>query len=265
MSFDYTELDLTPFDKEVIKYIQSSTGRVHHAAINSLRHLVKAQKIAEIDPEMAAFRAITAEEEAVTAFFGALKQLRYKNSKKLSYRDHRLKAGLSPFITAVHHQMHEFFPLFSEGKLKWENLSSDKKIRRLRLVIKINGFEEWLMPEPPLNFRLSDPASDKPIHFENYIDNLSKGVGKEKALDHIREVANLRNKLLYASDTGRSRLDEERIIGDIEACKQRVLLVLRILCLVHPYKEHALFVQQCLDSYLLMMERITKEELSREV
>lgn len=265
MSFDYTELDLTPFDKEVIEYIQNATGRVHYAAVNSLRHLVKAQKIAEIDPEMAAFRAITAEEEAATAFFVTLKQLGYKNSKKLNYKDHRLKAGLSPFITAVHHQIHEFSRFFPELKLKWEKSSSDKEVSSLTLGIKMNGVEKWIIPEPPLNFQLSEPDTGKLIHFETHIDNLSKGVGKTKALEHIREVANLRNKLLYASDTGRSRLDEERIIEDIEACKQRVLLILRILCLVHPYKAHALFVQQCLDGYLLMMEKITKEELSSEV
>ncbi|MGD1906616.1 MAG: hypothetical protein ACFB0C_11560 [Leptolyngbyaceae cyanobacterium] len=265
MSFNYTELDLNRFDKEVVRYLQSLTGRVHHAAMNALRHLERAKAIAGIDPEMAAFRAITAEEEAATAFFSSLKQLRHKNSKKLNYRDHKLKAGLSPFITVVHHQIHEIFPLLLEGRLKWENLSSNKEVRRLRLIIKINGVRGWIMPEPPLNFRLSDSDSNEPTYFESQINKLSQGVGKEKALDHIKEIANLRNKLLYASDTGYLRLNKERILEDIEACNQRVFRILRILCLVHPYKEHALFVQQCMDSYLLMMERITKEELNNEI
>lgn len=163
MSFDYTELELTPFDKEIVKYLQSLTGRVHHAAMNALHHLERAKKISDIDPEMSAFRAIIAEEEAATAFFITLKQLGYERAKKLNHRDHQFKAGLFPFITAVHHQIHNFTPPISEAKLTWEDLSSGGKSENLKVILKVTTLDEWLVPEPPLNFHVSN--SDQLVYF----------------------------------------------------------------------------------------------------
>lgn len=258
MPLDHTPLELNDFDKEVVNYIEKLTGHIRHAAINALEHLVKAQKIVEIDPEMAAFRAFTAEEEAATALFLTLKKLGYKNSERIRHRDHRFKAGLHPFITAVYHQIYEL-SLFSAIKLVWEKTPSGEHERRLQLALKEKDSGLYIVPEPPLNFQVS--TLDGPTYFEKKIDELCKGVGKEKALEHIEEIANIRNRLLYAGDSGCWRLNEERLSQDIEGCKSRTLLILRILCLIHPYKDQSPFVQQCLDGYLIMMGKITKEEM----
>ena len=256
MSVDYPELNLCQFDQEVVLHLQKSSGRIRYAAENALDHLVKAMKIAEIDPEMAAFRALTAEEEAATSLFFALKKINYENSNLIKFKEHKFKFALYPFLVAVHHRIDEFLPKgFPAFKLIWEDLSGEKKIR---LEINLPGSDGSFSPDMPLNFALN--KSGKPVHFEEQISKLSQNIGKKKALDYIKEIANQRNMLLYAGDRGRAALGDD-ISGIIEMQKRKTLVILRIVCLFLPYKEHALFVQQCLNGYLLMMEKIDKEEL----
>ncbi len=54
-----------------------------------------------VDLEMAAFRAITAEEEAASALFHSLKRRRYAGAARLSPRNHVHKNAVAPFCTAV--------------------------------------------------------------------------------------------------------------------------------------------------------------------
>src|SRR5437762_14165480 len=71
------------------------------AAKSAVRHIDKAYALADLDPDMAAFRAITAEEEAGTALFHSLKRHRYPGSAVLKPRDHLHKNAVAPFCTAV--------------------------------------------------------------------------------------------------------------------------------------------------------------------
>ena len=54
-----------------------------HAARSAFRHIKKAWEIKDIDKEMAAFRAITAEEESATAVFHSVMRRKYKNAQNL--------------------------------------------------------------------------------------------------------------------------------------------------------------------------------------
>lgn len=72
-----------------------------HAARNAFNHIKNAWKIKDIDPTMAAFRAITGVEEAATAIFHALKRNKYNNSQLLNKDRHFHKAAVYPFFQAI--------------------------------------------------------------------------------------------------------------------------------------------------------------------
>jgi len=71
------------------------------AALSAVRHLDRAWRLKKKDPEMAAFRAITSEEESATALFHALKRRKYVGAEKLGPRDHVQKNAVAPFLDAV--------------------------------------------------------------------------------------------------------------------------------------------------------------------
>jgi hypothetical protein len=65
-------LPLDDFQLALEALSQKLAGRPRHSAANAFRTLRRAWKIAEIDPEIALFLAITAEEEAATALMVSL-------------------------------------------------------------------------------------------------------------------------------------------------------------------------------------------------
>ena len=67
-----------------------SRASIRHAWV----HIEKARRLIGVDNEMAAFRAITAEEEAATGIIIALKDIRYAHSELLKPKDHKHKSGL---------------------------------------------------------------------------------------------------------------------------------------------------------------------------
>ena len=71
-------------EDSIKKCLREIKGRARQSAFHAFEHLDKAERIAELDPEMAVFRAITAEEEAATAVFFSLKQRGYDRAKKTS-------------------------------------------------------------------------------------------------------------------------------------------------------------------------------------
>ena len=87
------------FDRELIKIIANEAkGFVRFSAENAVRHMEKAWLLQKIDPEMALFRAITAEEEAATSLFLTLKERRYENSEKLNSKTTHTNKPWSPFF-----------------------------------------------------------------------------------------------------------------------------------------------------------------------
>src|SRR3972149_10464663 len=69
-----------------------------HCYRSALRHLEKAEGLSEIDPAMAIFRGITAEEEAASGLMHCLRELDYVGGNRLNPRNHIHKHALIPFI-----------------------------------------------------------------------------------------------------------------------------------------------------------------------
>ncbi|MGA7982133.1 MAG: hypothetical protein WCA32_18180, partial [Chromatiaceae bacterium] len=95
-----TELQFTPFQERCIELVNASdlACRGRHSLRCAVNHLKRGWALREIDDEMAVFRTITAEEEAVSGLFHALKFRGYKNANRLNAHDHRYKNAAIPFL-----------------------------------------------------------------------------------------------------------------------------------------------------------------------
>ena len=110
-------IELTEIQKEIKGLILDTPPPGKHCARSAIRHIEKAWEIKDIDREMAGFRAITGEEESVTAIFHSLKRRKYKASGKLNPWKHVHKVAMYPFLIAV---SQAFAPFKSEMKPRLE-------------------------------------------------------------------------------------------------------------------------------------------------
>ena len=214
-------------------------------------HLEKAWDIKDIDPAMAIFRSITAEEEAATSIFLALKQKNYANSNKLKFKSHIYKQALSPFLQAVGKFIvySSKLPGFPFGNDFW--LKVDTKTGRKKLQLNINFPEnKILVPIPPLHFTINLNGREHNFHKE--LCDITSGKNRDEIINYLEETADLRNRILYANQDGIPVLEVD--IDEYIRLKQNtVFSFLRILCLFSPYKEKANFVQQALNAFLNML------------
>ena len=138
------------------------------------------------------------------------------------------------------------FPVLGKCNLV---IDSKENPRKLELHLQMaNGL--MIAPIPPLHFTIN--FNGEPYTFEEEILAATTGDSKKEIINNIRNKANLRNEILYASHDGitQSRND----ITDFLSNKQNlVMLLLKIVCFIFPYNEKSLFVQQALNSFLLMM------------
>ena len=244
------------FEKAVRECLTQFRGRVRHCALHAFHHLEKAEEIAEIDPEMAAFRAITAEEEAATALFFSLREKRYEGAKKIQYRSHLYKLGAHRFLVEVAKflaSMDEQYPARrlrkTEGeegpRIIWEFQAPDGR---------------WGQPVPPLNLMITDEEG-RPYHLERQFEALKKEAKQEDLKKYLESIANHRNELLYADEQGRPG-----IVGGVSDMlaeqRERVVRICILICMIQPYDERALFVQQCLNAFLFMLGKIDDDALA---
>src|SRR5574337_1991633 len=252
MSVFLEEIDGVVF--ECINATAKGYGR--NCARNAVSHLEAAWKIKNIDPEMAVFRAITAEEEAATAIFIALKEKGYENANKIKFKSHLYKQAVAPFITAI--------SKFGADVAQWpdfpfgENyeLSVDGEGKDRKLTLHFNLPRGLATPIPPLGFEII--LNGKPYYFEKELLEITSGQSRSDIIKYVQDIADLRNSLLYARPEGIPKITV-KIDGHLEKRRRTVMIFLRIFSLIHPYKEKALFAEQALKAFLLMMGQIEDE------
>ncbi len=256
-------MELTLFETKTEEALEDCKGAVKHCAKNALHHLRKAFKISDIDLEMAAFRGITAEEEAASCLFYTLKNQKYKNSNKLLFKEHTYKQALFPYINSVINNLielneHNNNP-FSTPRLKHIERNNRKA---LSLLFKINSINMIAKPIPPLNFNLLDPETDQVLTFEDSFRKTCQGEQFETALKYVKNIANERNRLLYAGAGGRPKVTGD-ITNYLEEQKNKVFVLLHIMLLIDPWIDegYSAFVQQALDGFLLLLEKIEESEI----
>ena len=94
-----TIVPLSGFQKKCIA-LMNAAPRTHatHCFRSALYHLEKAESLREIDPAMAIFRAITAEEEAASGVMRCLMEMKYPGADVLNPHDHAHKHAVFPFM-----------------------------------------------------------------------------------------------------------------------------------------------------------------------
>jgi hypothetical protein len=244
---------ISEMDKGIADLIPQLPAPPKWPAFNALNHLNRAWKIREIDPHMAIFRSITAEEEAATALFLSLKRRHYIGSDKLKQRDHMHKNAVIPFFSAISRvlvKVKDRMPKF-ELILDTNNRLPLLQIR-FNIIHPITGEPSMAYPDPPLHFSLLGGRSRDAMKTEDFslgIDEIVTSRNVKSIIEHIKNRANLRNQVLYAGANGYPMIG-----GDIEKglllYQKNVFFILRIYLLIDPYPMKQLFVQQALYAYL---------------
>lgn len=242
-----SEITWTEIEQATLDSLEKCHAPGKHCARNAFRHLAKAWKLQESDREMAAFRAITAEEEATTAIFHSLLRRKYKGAEKLKRNNHVHKNAVVPFCTAVAGAL-----ALTEVPLK-PQLYFDKKETppRFRIRIDVSSIipDQQAYPEPPLHFDMK--VNDQPYDFSDKIEEVMKKNNFKEISDYLKERANKRNMLLYANPEG---APEVTSLGNFLAIQRTNVLMLSVIYLmIDPYAQKQLFVQQCLQAFLKML------------
>lgn len=259
---DGIEFELSEMDISVANLVIEMSAPAKWAAINAIRHLNRSWKLRHLDPEMAVFRAITAEEESATALFHVLKRRCYDGADKLKPRDHIQKNAVIPFfdaITRVMAKSREFLPL--------TEFLIDENEKPRRLVIRFltphpsTGEELWAYPQPPLNFSMKEVPKSGPtrtMDFSAGLEEVVSSANVKTMIDHLRTRANLRNQILYAAGQGYPGVE-----GDIERglrdYQRNVFAILKMCLLIEPYENKQLFVQQAIYSFLRVVKALPED------
>jgi hypothetical protein len=246
----------TKFERAILECVDASRGMPRHCAKHSLLHLDRAWKLKKRDPEMAVFRAITAEEEAAAAIFSSLRQLEYVRAKTLNFKSHTHKQAVHPFLQAVG----GFLAETQQGLPALQRRVTTQGKRKVLVVdLKIGG--GIATPEPPLNLTVRDLPDRRLVSFTRHIERVVGAKGSKGVLDYLHDRAAFRNQLLYADADGIPGVD-----GDTEQyvllAKDRLFVLLQVFCLIFPYRARAPFVQQSLDAFLLMLGRVDEEDIN---
>jgi hypothetical protein len=257
--FSQRELPLSPFQAGLVKACEKLAGRPRYCALNAVRGLRRAWLIAELDPEIALFRAITAEEEAATALLFALRQRRYPGAKALNPYRHADKTGLSILVRALG-------KVFADAGWPQPLLQLSKETKRPRIDIHVPseglglGAGHHVTPDEPLNLSIRRGSGDEPGRitlFAVELSEIAKGAGADSIRSHIEAEADLRNTLLYASDDGMAVV--ERPDGFILERLRRVFVLIGLTIIVLQTRQHQLLAVQAIEAYLSALGRSTAD------
>ena len=244
--------------KDAVKdCLRELSGWTKQCGLHAFEHLEKAQALAELDPEMAIFRAITAEEEAATVLFITLKQRQYNGAKQIQHRSHLYKQGLFPFLVLIRDYIGSVEDQLPEKR--WRKVEDDDG--KARLIWEFEGPGGlWGRPDHPFNMMLSSGETGDPYHFERELDRFAKETAEGDVKKYLNERANQRNRLLYASESGIPRVTDG-VERNLKEQEEKVVAICAIACMIAPYRERGIFAQQCLNAFLYLMDKLSKDDL----
>ena len=250
-------------DLKILRILdEESSSHYRNCFRSAINHLDRAYKISTIDPEMAIFRAITAEEEAASGLMQSLIQLRYPKHESLRPRDHVQKHAVVPFIQAV--LSHLSFLRFPD--IHGISLVIKRVEGKDRLVtafgVNLNDELHWATPEPPLNLSVRDGNTGENPSYVVDIQRVIAPKGYRNILRFLQREANLRNTILYAGPDGYPVVDkfDDRFILERQA---RVLLILKATLLISPYAEHQPFVVNAISAFIQITNRISSPKSAK--
>lgn len=258
--------ETTEMERAMADMIPQMPSPPRWPAFNALRHLNRAWGLRGSDPEMMAFRCITAEEEAATALFKSLQRRKYKNAEKLKSRHHVHKNAVIPFIDAVSRVMAD-----STGSDAPEtHIFLDQSTAPPQFEVRIKAGEladgrvVWAK-SLPLHFsltRLGTKDEDVVLDFREQMEAVASDANAKSIERYLSDRANFRNKLLYATADGYLAMS-----GNVEKIfahyKRNAFMIIQLYLMIDPFEKHQLFVQQCLDGFLKILNSAPKEQIFR--
>ena len=250
---DEARVTITAHRDEIQRLVEATPAPGQHAARSALHHLDMALAIKSIDKEMAAFRALTGEEESVRAIFLALQRRRYDDADRLNWKRHDHKAAVYPFFEAVSAFLHSWSEL--AGLDPRIELRGSKFLVSVK-VLRAGGKELRARPSPPLEFGVQ--LDDSPPDFKEELDRVVAARNLRSFKKHNKDRANLRNRILYASQEGIPHVDELRRF--IERRQEIVLINLIVYLMIDPYPEKQQFVQQALTAFLKLLGLLREQD-----
>lgn len=252
-------MDTQDFDSKCAEILKAIPKHIHsrNCFRSALNHLELAEKLFPHDNSMSVFRYITAEEEAASGLIRCFQEQGYRNAEALNPRNHFHKHAVIPMFRVMVQFLEDHFGQFqSTYDLV---ITEENQAKALKLVVEmhINGQSIRFIPDPPLNFAFQ--VDDKRFSFSPQIQKLANSKGVQNIVDHIKESANLRNQLLYASPKGYPAGIE---VEDkfFTAYRGRVYAMLRAYLMIQPYKDKLPFVQDSIDALLNMLGAIQFED-----
>lgn len=284
-------LQWSPFEERVIRWVLRNTSADRHwCAVSAVRHLNKAWKIRDVDPDMAGFRAMTGQEEATRALLLQLKCSGYRGASGIKPKHHGSKLALWPLLSALR-------PTVLAGaeqhksRLVWRGSGRDEV---LLVEMEVDG--QILYPDPPLYVIVAPGAvemvpEDQRAKLDTFVsvssriapqDDVSAYEAPEGLSANTESLAlfveakiqeshgqtfaellhrqhNARTSILYARSDGLPRLalPVEQII---EETRKGVIVMLTLICLIAPH-QRATLVQQLLNVYLHLVDKLPAEEM----
>lgn len=245
-------MDFNEFETQSIELVGKTSSRGRHCFRCAINHLKRGWELRGTDPEMAAFRAITAEEEAASGLMYILKERGYKDADLLNPQNHKHKSAIIPFFSVIAMFFHDTISTQEIKPFLHHREAEDGRPQHLAigLPVTIDGKELHAYPIPPLNFITTVDGLLPSYRYQ--IDKLVTEKNKKSIEYYIREEANLRNRLLYATPDGYPAVTELPDSFFIEK-KRRVFLMMNAFLFIQPYNEIQPFVQNSLSAFLTML------------
>ena len=256
--------NLTEDEKRVIELLNNEPkSHFKNCFRSSLDHLERSYLVSDLDPAMAIFRAITAEEEAASGLMRCLIQLKYPLAECLQPQDHFQKHAVTPFLNALLLYFSNIkIPSIHKIKLAFKEIDGiDRIVTAFQLSAE--GDQVWATPCPPLNLRVRQGEELVSPSFESDFKKIIQPQGFKNIENFIKSEANLRNRILYASKEGFPKIEDFQI-GFIHERQKRVIKILMATLLISPYTENQPFVSQALEAYLQLIGKL-KTELTTKI
>jgi hypothetical protein len=229
--------------------LKLENSRIRHATRSAYRHLRKAWLIRQLDPEMALFRLITAEEEAATALILALRQQKYPGAHLLDHHRHQHKSAITPFLVAVQN-------LLANQPLPPITLQVHKAPPAIHIQLDMASWVSsptplFGTPDHPLNFSLrahAEGETPKIYAFDAQLQDIAWGRKLQNLKALVKHEANLRNRILYATEEGVPSITLEG--GAISTRLATVHRLNMLTIIILQTDQHQLFAVQCLEALL---------------
>lgn len=222
----------SPLDAHIVAALEASKKTHAREAMRSaIAHLRRAEPLFANDVEMAVFRCITAVEEAASSLMMLMKDKGYPRSEELKRTDHLFKNAMLPFLRILHQRtMRAKEQKFDIDLIVHGHLQQPLGIEVI--AHHENGSSSAVRINPPLNFLLSDDGLgiDKSLDIDAFI----KREGSASVKEYLKQEANFRNKLLYASPAGIPRVQIEQN-KYFPAKQQAVRTMLCAYLLIEPF------------------------------